>query len=178
MTYAARISNGLVAEVVQLPDGVDLADAFHPDAGFVEAAETVSIGMAYEDGLFAPAPEPEALVLSMAELIAYAADLRWRVEVGGIVVDGVPIATDDRAKLMITGARVAAMADPAWSTIWHGADGQTYPVNAAAMVAISDAVQEHVSAGFATFATVKSAIEAGTISTLAEIDAADWRSSP
>ena len=40
------------------------------------------------------------------------------------------------------------------------------------MVLISDAVQAHVNAGFATFATVKAAIEAGTITTTAEIDAA------
>ncbi|MBN9443690.1 DUF4376 domain-containing protein [Bosea sp. (in: a-proteobacteria)] len=105
-------------------------------------------------------------------LVAYAADRRWRKEVGGIVVADVPVATDDRSKLMITGARVAAMADPGWSTVWHGADGQTYPVDAAAMVLISDAVQAHVNAGFATFATVKAAIEAGTITTTAEIDAA------
>ena len=90
-------------------------------------------------------------------LVAYAADRRWRKEVGGIVVADVPVATDDRSKLMITGARDAAMA---------------YPVDAAAMVLISDAVQAHVNAGFATFATVKAAIEAGTITTTAEIDAA------
>ncbi|MBX9873344.1 MAG: DUF4376 domain-containing protein [Beijerinckiaceae bacterium] len=112
-------------------------------------------------------PEPEPV-----DLVAYAADRRWQNEVGGIVVADVPVATDDRSKLMITGARVAAMADPGWSTVWHGADGNTYPVDVAAMVLISDAVQAHVNAGFATFATVKAAIEAGTITTTAEIDAA------
>ncbi|WP_199092840.1 DUF4376 domain-containing protein [Bosea sp. ASV33] len=91
---------------------------------------------------------------------------------GGIVVASVPIATDDRSKVMITGARVTAMADPGWSTVWHGADGATYPVDAAAMIAISGQVQAHVNAGFATFATVKADIEAGTIMTFAEIDAA------
>lgn len=107
-----------------------------------------------------------------AGLLAYAADFRWRLEIGGIVVAGVSVATDDRAKVMITGARVAAMADPDWSTIWHGADGGSYPVNASAMVAISDAVQAHVNSGFATFASVKAQIGAGTITTTAEIDAA------
>jgi hypothetical protein len=82
------------------------------------------------------------------------------------------VATDDRSKLMITGARVAASLDPNWSTVWHGADGNSYSVNAAAMIAISDAVQQHVNAGFATFATVKTDIEAGVTTTLAEVDAA------
>lgn len=106
------------------------------------------------------------------DLVAYAADRRWRKEVGGIDADGVPVATDDRSKLMITGARIAAMADAGWSTIWHGANGETYPIGAAAMIAISDAVQAHVNAGFQTFVTVKAAIEAGTMTTTAEIDAA------
>lgn len=172
MSFAARIQDGLVVEVVTLPDGVLLADAFHPDAGFVAATKSTKVGMAYTDGAFRPAPEPEMPAPSKAELVAYAADRRWRLEVGGITVGDVPVATDDRSKLMITGARVAAMVDPNWSTVWHGADGQTYAVDAAAMLAISDAVQAHVNTGFATFAAVKAAIEAGEITTAAEIDAA------
>lgn len=172
MSYAARIMDGIVVEVVQLPNGVTLADAFHPDAGFVAANGSTVIGMTYADGVFGQEPAPEPVALSKAELVTYAADKRWRLEVGGITIAGVPIATDDRSKLMITGARVAAMADPGWSTVWHGADGQTYPVDATAMIAISDAVQAHVNSSFASFATIKSAIEASEITTTAEIDAA------
>ncbi|SFI90049.1 hypothetical protein SAMN05216304_103924 [Bosea sp. OK403] len=40
------------------------------------------------------------------------------------------------------------------------------------MLAISDAVKTHANSGFATFATVKDGIEAGEITTTAEIDAA------
>lgn len=147
-------------------------------------AAALNSGFAYDgEALFVP-PEHEAAVSAIvavpdwqdsaakAALVAYAADRRWRLEVGGILVGSVPVATDDRSKLMITGARVAAMADAAWSTVWHGADGATYPVDAAAMIAISDQVQAHVNAGFATFASVKAAIEAGTITTTAEIDLA------
>lgn len=117
-------------------------------------------------------PEPEEPEPGPIDLVAYAADMRWQKEIGGIIVAGVPIATDDRSKLMITGARVAAMADPNWSTIWHGADGNTYPIDAAAMVMISDEVQAHVNATFQTFAAVKAAIDAEAITTTAEIDAA------
>lgn len=105
-------------------------------------------------------------------LLAYAAKLRWQTEVGGIVVAGVPVATDDRSKLMVTGARVAAAADPNWVTVWHGADGGSYPIDASAIIAVSDAVQAHVNATFSAFAAVKSAIEAGSVTTTAEIDAA------
>jgi hypothetical protein len=110
--------------------------------------------------------------LGKLALIAHAADARWRREVGGILVGTVPVATDDRSKTMVLGARVAAAANPAWETVWHGADGQTYPLNAAAMIAISNAVEAHVNATFATFAIVKADIEAGEITTTAQIDAA------
>lgn len=105
-------------------------------------------------------------------LLRYAANKRWEIETGGINLAGVPVATDDRSKIMIMGARVAAQANGDWTTIWHGSDGGTYPLNAAAMIAISDAVEAHLNATFATFAQVKADIEAGEITTTAEIDAA------
>jgi hypothetical protein len=105
-------------------------------------------------------------------LSTYAVDVRWRNETGGIVVGGVPIATDDRSKQMIVGARIAADADPNWSTEWVGADGNVYPVTATAMIAISDAVQAHVNDCFVTYAAVKADIDAGTIITREQIDAA------
>lgn len=45
--------------------------------------------------------------------------------------------------MIFLGARVAAMENPSLLTVWHGADGGTYLVDAAAMVAISDVVQAH-----------------------------------
>lgn len=62
MSYAARIQDGIVAEVIQLPNGVALADAFHPDSGFVAAVETTTVGMTYANGQFGPAPDPEPIV--------------------------------------------------------------------------------------------------------------------
>ena len=59
MSYVARILDGIVVEVVQLPNGVALADAFHPDAGFVAAKASTKVGMTYADGEFGPIPEPE-----------------------------------------------------------------------------------------------------------------------
>ena len=171
MQRFARIKNGVVTEIMNVVDGTDLADLFHPDIVAQcrpSAPEVVQGWMLEGDELVAP-PAP---TLSEAQLRAYAADARWRREVGGILVGTVPVATDDRSKTMVLGARVAAAANPAWETVWHGADGQTYPLNAAAMIAISDAVEAHVNATFATFAIVKADIEAGEITTLAEIDAA------
>lgn len=107
-----------------------------------------------------------------AMLLAYARDRRWQVEIGGITISGVPVATDDRSKMMVIGARVAAAANPNWSTVWQGTDGNGYPIDAQAMIAISDAVHSHVNATFATLATVLAAIAAQTITTREEIDQA------
>ena len=107
-------------------------------------------------------------------LISYAAQKRWSVETGGIVVGGVPVATDDRSKVMIIGARVKADADPNFTTEWKTPAGTFATVNAATIIAISDAVLAHVDACFAIDATVLAEIADGTITTIAEIDAADW----
>lgn len=117
-------------------------------------------------GVIAPyAPPP-------VDLLAYAAEARWQKEVGGIVLGGIPVATDDRSKALVIGARLAADADPGWSTMWVGADGAVYPIDAAAAVAISDAVQAHVNDCFTRYAMVKAGIAAGSITSVAEIDAA------
>jgi hypothetical protein len=166
---AALIVDGIVANVIL----VESLDAYPVGPGeALILSDIAGIGWTWSEGEgLEPPPRAEQPPPSKADLVAYAADRRWRQEVGGITVAGVPVATDDRSKLMITGARVAAMADSGWSTVWHGADGNTYPVDAPAMVAISNAVQAHVNGGFATFALVKAAIESGTITTLAEVDA-------
>ena len=106
------------------------------------------------------------------DLVAYAKDASWKKEVGGIVIAGIPVATDDRSQLKILGSRVAADADPNWSTNWDAANDQTFPIDAATMIMISDAVAAHVNRCFSIRANVKAAIATGTITTTAEIDAA------
>lgn len=105
-------------------------------------------------------------------LTLYAAQKRWEKETGGIVFGGMVISTDDRSKIMISGARVAAEADPNFTTQWKGADGSFVTLVAAMIVAISNAVSTHVSNCFALEAQVLAQIEAGTITTATEIDAA------
>lgn len=108
-----------------------------------------------------------------AALIAYAADKRWQIEVGGISIGGIDVATDDRSKTMIMGARIKADSNPAFSTRWKTQAGFAV-LTAGEIIAISDAVLAHVDACFTAEATVLAAIEAGTITTSAEIDAAGW----
>lgn len=114
-----------------------------------------------------PDPEPEPV-----DLIAYAADARWRRETGGVQFGGFTVATDDRSKLMIVGARAAAQADPDFTTEWKLPDAGFVTLDAAAIIAISDAVLAHVAESFSREAAVIAAIEDETISTPAQIDAA------
>lgn len=140
-----------------------------PAGSILVATEEAAPGWGWDGENFSP---PAILPPTKADLASYARDRRWQVEIAGITVGGVAIATDDRSKTMILGARLAAQSDPSWSTIWRGADGNAYPVNAAAIVAISDAVQAHVNATFVALADVLAAIAAGTTATFAEVDAA------
>lgn len=102
----------------------------------------------------------------------YAAAKRWEKEVGGIEVNGLTVATDDRSKMMISGARVAAEANSVFTTQWKAGDGVFVTIDAAAVIAISDAVLAHVSDCFALEAQVLADIGAGTITTVEQIDAA------
>lgn len=114
-----------------------------------------------------PAYEPPE-----ADLIAYAAQKRWEKEVGGIEISGMYVHTDDRSKSLIMGARLAAEADPNFTTDWKAADGSFITVDAPTIIMISNAVLAHVASCFGIEAQVMAAIEAGAITEIAEIDAA------
>ncbi|MGO4171542.1 DUF4376 domain-containing protein [Bosea sp. TAF32] len=121
-------------------------------------------GLAAEAAALAAGP----ILPSKAELIAYAADRRRRIEVGGLIFRDVPIATDLNSQTKILGAYVAASRDPAWSTLWES----VHPIDAATMIELGDAVQAHINRSFLKRAEVYAAIEVGTITSTAEVDAA------
>jgi hypothetical protein len=135
----------------------------------VSCSDDVEQGHIYENGEFVAPVEPEP---TQGDLLAYAANKRWQKEVGGITVSGVPVATDDRSKQMIMGARIAADADPDFTTPWVGADGDVYPLTAQEVIGVSNAVLAHVASCFATFASVSANIENETITSDDEIDTA------
>lgn len=114
-----------------------------------------------------PSPTPE-------NLTAYTADKRWRVETGGFALNGIPVATDDRSKIMIMGARLKAESDPSYVEQWKVGDGAHIDLPAQQLIAISNAVLDFVSACFATEAAVVEAIKAGKIKSFAAIDAYAW----
>lgn len=108
----------------------------------------------------------------------YAASKRWEKEIGGIVVNGIPVATDDRSKIMITGIHNAAKSDPEFTTRWKCPDGSFVEVDAANAIAIGEAVLTHIACCFAVEESVQSELAAGWEATYADIDVAFERVHP
>jgi hypothetical protein len=156
---------------------IDTLNGYDPGPGLIAIGVDGQIAYAgcswtEQDGFIEPPQPPIDPAEQKALLIAYAADVRWRKETGGIIVGGVPVLTDDRAQLKVAGARIAANADPEFTTVWDGADGGSYPIDAATVIAISNAVLDHINRVFVTYSTIKADILAGTITTREEIEAA------
>ena len=118
-----------------------------------------------------PAPPPP----SAADLKAAAAAKRWQVETGGVVAGGMPIDTSRASQAMISGAHAYIQAQPSATVDFKAASGWV-TLDAAAVTTIALAVAGHVQSCFGVERLVEAALDAGTITTLAEIDAADWPS--
>ena len=104
-----------------------------------------------------------------------AAARRWAVETGGITVNGAAVYTDRDTQAKLTAAFTRANANPAFTLNWKTAGGFV-TLTAAQVIALANAVFDHVQAAFDAEAAVLADIESGTITTTAEIDAAAWPS--
>lgn len=126
-------------------------------------------------GVAAPLP-PDAPPLSpegqKAALIAYAANKRWQIETSGITVAGVNVPTDDRAKLLLLGAAQSMADGTSAPLIVNGVNYGVVPKTT--FQAINTAVIAHVQKTIASLATVLADIEAGTITSTDQINAASW----
>lgn len=175
MSFAARISDNVVVEVVELPDGIAIEDAFHPDLGFVGCAADVAVGMRVESGVFLPPQplEPPSEAEVKAALRTYLADRRWQVEQGGATWSGWPIHTDDRSQgKYLSELQAIALGVRLDSDPWKFADGVFRPVSNAEFTQLAIAAREHVRSVFGIEAFLLTAIEAGTVTTREQVDAA------
>ena len=168
----ARIVGGIVTEIVTPVDGFSIGECFHPDfvAALAPCGDGVEQGWAWDGGVFAPPSAPSS---SIADLLAYSADKRWRVETGGISVNGVHVATDRESQSLITGAHALARDNPD-ELIQFKSDGGFVELDAPSMIAIATAVARHVQASFRAEAEVAAAIQRGDILTLGGVDAWPW----
>lgn len=166
--WAGYLGEGYWPQIVTVPTvGIDevLTDGF--SSYTADAAARVWRGV--QAKRFLTAAELSARV---DELYAYAANVRYEREVGGMLVGGMAVATDDRSKLLLAGARIKAEADPSYTTRWKVSNTDRVDIPAAQIVAMSDAVLAWVDRTFDVYDKVANLIAAGTIRTSAEIDAA------
>jgi hypothetical protein len=90
----------------------------------------------------------------------------------GMVAAGIPIGTDPATKRKVADARTAAEADPDYTSTIVGSDGNLYPVNSTKLIEMSDAVIAYGTVLNDTYATLHTDIDAGTVTTLEQINAA------
>lgn len=106
-----------------------------------------------------------------AELKDYAAAVRWAKEQGGLTLNGMGIKTDTEARVKVRELRdnmtAGALSDPFYFKATTG----WVQLNLAAVNGVYAAIVKHVAATFATERTVSLAIDAGTITTTAAVDA-------
>ncbi|MDR3473316.1 MAG: DUF4376 domain-containing protein [Devosia sp.] len=108
-------------------------------------------------------------VAPSVDLKTVAADKRWQVETGGITVSGAAIPTDRASQAMITGAVAFAQLNSD-ASIDFKAGGGFVTLTAAQMIAVGQAVGAHVQACFAAEKAIDADIDAGTITTAAQVD--------
>ncbi len=79
---------------------------------------------------------------------------------GGIVLDGLPVATDDLSQSRIMGAALSAMLDPGHTVQWKTPLGFV-ALDAPRVLAIATAIRAHVQACFDREAALLAALAAG-----------------
>jgi hypothetical protein len=99
------------------------------------------------------------------------AQARFNAEIAGVTINGVSIKTDRESQGLITGAALKAMQDPDYTCRWKGIDGFV-ELTAPQIIAIADAVRQHVQSCFDHEAELLPLIEAAT--THEEIDLIAW----
>lgn len=95
-----------------------------------------------------PPEEPALTLLELKALkLSQLASYRYQVEMGGTMVGGILVATNDRAKTMLAGARTAAEEalnnDQPYSINWKTADGWIV-LDAATIIMISNSVRSFI----------------------------------
>jgi hypothetical protein len=128
------------------------------------------MGHQFEAGQFA---ELSSQLVEPPDLAAYTAQKRWEAEIGGAEWDGFPVHTDRDSQGKIVAEMLAVErgmrtdGDP-----WKFADGNFRPLTNDEMNEVALAVRNHIRQCFGTEAYVLAGIAGGSMTSIAEIDAA------
>lgn len=103
------------------------------------------------------------------DLKSFVAATRYNYEIGGIMVNGIKVASDDRSKTMIIGARAMADSNKDYSLKWKLTDGTFITIDAYGIIAISNAVLAHVQKCFDVEGEIINLIDNKRIRTTTEV---------
>jgi len=103
---------------------------------------------------------PAALEARKAELTELARTMRQQVEQGGFEFMGMTLPSDRDSQLMINGAVAAAKDDPTFATIWQVTPTTFVPLDAATIIAMGQAMRDHINAAFTAQANTVAAVQA------------------
>ncbi|WP_024696138.1 DUF4376 domain-containing protein [Pseudomonas syringae] len=105
---------------------------------------------------------PEQLPLPEPDWLPLIATRRYQAEISGITLEGLPIETDDRSKLLINGAAARAARDSNYTLKWKTLEGFV-DLPAAQVLIMADAVSDHVQDCFNREAELQAAVADGSI---------------
>lgn len=157
--YVLLDGSGAVVNIIEYDDALNGTDAaYQPPEGLTMVRES--------DHVVAPVPKTQE------ELKAYAARKRYALEVGGITSPTFgPLSTDRETRAILGQAIQSLDIGLATAPIRFKTPNGFVSLDRAASVAISGEIVAHVQSTFNIEDTVDSAINNGTITTFAEIDA-------
>lgn len=176
MQRFARIQNGIVAEIIALPDGVDVAQAFHADITLQPCDGSVSEGQTFNGTSFGPAPAAAAPTKAELSRMASGKVAGLSATPRAYTAAGVTVSCDATQGTI---ADLLALKD--WGTTsptdtapWVANDGTVTTITGAQAVALANAVGPYRLGLYRTLSTVLGQIASGAITTAAQIDAAAW----
>lgn len=108
------------------------------------------------------AEKAEIAAQANAQWFQQIAEHRYRAETAGMVLEGIPVDTDDRSKLLISGAAQRAAREPGYTLRWKTYEG-FIDLSAEQVQAMADAVADHVQACFNREAELQAAVADGSI---------------
>lgn len=121
--------------------------ALGPDWWTADATPSEERALAIIEAHLAGPSEAAQLAAAKTALIARATHRRWEVEVSGVEVGGMPVATDDRSKTLLLQADREAR-EFGKGRRWKGQDGVWVPLTAEQVRAAAAAMSAHVDACF------------------------------
>lgn len=141
----------------------NVAQPLNPGEGVIEGQALTShrhrVDLTKEQPVIVEkAPEVAPPVDKKRALLDRLAERRWEVETGGLQLNGMSVATDDRSKLLLFAAAEKARLNADFTTKWKTESGWV-PLDAAAILAVRDAVFAHVATCFAREEELAAAVE-------------------